>query len=1041
MLKDPYHRFEPNSKRVGHAILVRDNSTMKAWQYPLPKDLSQEEVQTCRLENFQAIKRYGLTRFKAFDENGKVFYAKRFAHAHVTAEDDDEQSIDVALFSEGEEEKEPFWGSSTQIPRFKTDFNEQEKQDVLKELAEIPLIVKCGDELTIEGDSVKHRNENPKRNPDQNTVMGESARDHFENTHSMMHDVLSRELSNLMVQCYTAWLGHKRRPEWLHGYGYGLTPLSQNPQTKDNLGAAPAWVNTMMMVLERVAKQFAMLNDSDDKYQIKIHPLFIMFLDTEIIDRLLFHVEIETRFDEVKKDELRDEIGKLCKKIRFFQNIDPFSKYPIFSKATDLAQLAFIANNILNNQQPEQVSEVGGQFQGRLFHHHPQEILLNHSTLSGSVVSEASKKEEIISIKNKGDKMKSSKSSKVDFHNKVPKILTTFFEPDYDEPWIGSHIGNCRGSGFIIEHNGEKYVVTNAHCVSNHVSVEIELLHKNYDATVHTISYQADLALLKIKSKEFQKVAQGVTLGDMIKEGDKVSTVGYPVGGDCLSRTDGVVSRIESGYYAMGNDEMLQIQVDSAINPGNSGGPVFHKNRVVGVAFQGMIGDGLGYIIPVEFVKHFLTEAFSNQEYRGFPILPIKFDSDPLKNKYFRKEYNMRSHQTGILVNKVLDAQSGIKSQDVITAIDGHQIHADGRVILPDVGAVSWTHVCHRKFIGDDVRVTLLRINPETREVREHNIKVNLQYVPFEVNLIGAEERDTMPNFVINSGILYTPVTRNYLQGPGSELEEVVFVSENGSHTLLDAPKKFPDQQLVALNVLTSKYTKGYENYNAKIVSKVNDVEIRNFAHLIEVLESHTGKMHRIETSDKNLIIVKNLSSDKQQQILDRYHIPFDRPRHLDPDRDIKAVARSSRSSETESSNSEGSTQAKITRGKNPVQKNKGKARKSASKIATPGMMNFFKHIDDIEQQALHGRLGQDDNVIDFDKLSEFGDDEDYQEHSSSSEEIEFADNESQGAESSRQAHSFWAKSSSALNDEVRQSKRRRIVDAEDEPYAKVSRR
>ena len=46
--------------------------------------------------------------------------------------------------------------------------------------------------------------------------------------------------------------------------------------------------------------------------------------------------------------------------------------------------------------------------------------------------------------------------------------------------------------------------------------------------------------------------------------------VGYPVGGDTISVTSGVVSRIEVTEYDHGS-WLLAIQIDAAINFGNSG--------------------------------------------------------------------------------------------------------------------------------------------------------------------------------------------------------------------------------------------------------------------------------------------------------------------------------------------------------------------------------------------------------------------------------------------------------------------------------------
>ena len=50
--------------------------------------------------------------------------------------------------------------------------------------------------------------------------------------------------------------------------------------------------------------------------------------------------------------------------------------------------------------------------------------------------------------------------------------------------------------------------------------------------------------------------------------------IGFPVGGDKMAVTEGVVSRIEVVEYSHSYRPSLALTVDAAINAGNSGGPV-----------------------------------------------------------------------------------------------------------------------------------------------------------------------------------------------------------------------------------------------------------------------------------------------------------------------------------------------------------------------------------------------------------------------------------------------------------------------------------
>ena len=56
---------------------------------------------------------------------------------------------------------------------------------------------------------------------------------------------------------------------------------------------------------------------------------------------------------------------------------------------------------------------------------------------------------------------------------------------------------------------------------------------------------------------------------------DSILVAGYPLGGDSLSITKGIVSRVTMTRYTHASHKLLGIQIDAAINPGNSGGPSF----------------------------------------------------------------------------------------------------------------------------------------------------------------------------------------------------------------------------------------------------------------------------------------------------------------------------------------------------------------------------------------------------------------------------------------------------------------------------------
>ncbi|MGC9350570.1 MAG: S1 family peptidase, partial [Sulfurovum sp.] len=134
----------------------------------------------------------------------------------------------------------------------------------------------------------------------------------------------------------------------------------------------------------------------------------------------------------------------------------------------------------------------------------------------------------------------------------IVKIYTVSKALNYQQPWSSS-MRQSTGSGAIIEcKDGERYILTNAHVVANQTFLEVQRYgeRKRFIATVHAVSHQADLALLQVEDKSFFGDVIPLKFGELPHVEQKIVVYGYPMGGNTLSATIGVVSRIEHHLYA-----------------------------------------------------------------------------------------------------------------------------------------------------------------------------------------------------------------------------------------------------------------------------------------------------------------------------------------------------------------------------------------------------------------------------------------------------------------------------------------------------------
>lgn len=173
------------------------------------------------------------------------------------------------------------------------------------------------------------------------------------------------------------------------------------------------------------------------------------------------------------------------------------------------------------------------------------------------------------------------------------------------------------GSGFFINKVG--YLITNYHVIEKETRIEVTIFVKAKDGfekkkfkkvKIEAINPFVDLALLKVEDLEGLELTY-VPFGDSerIRVGEGVFAVGNPLG---LERTvtNGVISTKNRPF-----EGLVYIQTNADINPGNSGGPLFNlAGEVVGVTNMGYIFlGGLGFAIPIDYVKHFIDnrEAFA----------------------------------------------------------------------------------------------------------------------------------------------------------------------------------------------------------------------------------------------------------------------------------------------------------------------------------------------------------------------------------------------------------------------------------------------
>ena len=405
----------------------------------------------------------------------------------------------------------------------------------------------------------------------------------------------------------------------------------------------------------------------------------------------------------------------------------------------------------------------------------------------------------------------------------VVRITATDVEPDYKAPWNSGAIQRGVGAGFLID--GDR-IMTNAHVVSNsrYLTVERDGDPNKYPARLLFVAHDCDLALIKVASPEFTKNVRALTFGGIPALESTVSAYGYPIGGQRMSVTTGIVSRIDFQLYTHSSiDQHLAIQISAQINPGNSGGPVMQNGKVVGVAFQGYSGDvaqGVAYMIPTPVVNRFLKDV-EDGRYDRYVDLGVTYSK--LQNPALRRFLGLQQDDRGVLVNTVIAAGAAaqaLKQGDVLLAIDDHPIASDSFVEL-EGERVEMPEVVERKFKGDPVKLDILRDRKP--------MTVTIELGPLWPYLMQGHSYDVQPRYVVFGGLLFQPLSLEIMQAYQPQDLRLrhyfdFYVSE-------EIYKEHPEV-IVLTNILADPINTYHAPYRGGIVDTVNDAKIRTLDDL-----------------------------------------------------------------------------------------------------------------------------------------------------------------------------------------------------------------
>ena len=268
------------------------------------------------------------------------------------------------------------------------------------------------------------------------------------------------------------------------------------------------------------------------------------------------------------------------------------------------------------------------------------------------------------------------------------------------------------GSGVVLQHNDNMYVLTNRHVISQaNISNILIVLADGRRLRPSRVwsDMGTDVAVMAVSAQELIPARFGDS--DRMEIGDFVVAVGSPFGLN-HSVTFGIISakgrrELELGVEGVRFQNFMQ--TDAAINPGNSGGPLLNlRGEVIGlntaIASNSGGNEGIGFSIPGNIVLLVARQLIEhNAVSRGYLGVQMNLDFTAAK----AAELGL-SRKIGVLISSVTPNSpadlAGLQVNDVIIRY--------GNVLIED--AKHLINLASLTSVGKEVELSVIRDGTKT---------------------------------------------------------------------------------------------------------------------------------------------------------------------------------------------------------------------------------------------------------------------------------------------------------------------------------------
>jgi len=416
-----------------------------------------------------------------------------------------------------------------------------------------------------------------------------------------------------------------------------------------------------------------------------------------------------------------------------------------------------------------------------------------------------------------------------------------------ERPWKLDPVEEIGGSGVVI---APGKVLTNAHVVheATEVLLETDKTPLPVPGKVIAIDLGRDLALVEVEDADFNSTHPAVEMmTGLPKDGSRVTVMGYPMGGESMSTTSGVVSRSEWSDVGHHNEEGMRVQVDAAVNFGNSGGPAFVEGKLAGLVFSGMdkgMADNISYLIATEEIGRMMAEMKSGK-IEGNCVLHAT--TQTLENPALRKKLGIGASTSGVVV---IDNKDGpMQPWDVLTKANGLTIDNKGQVTIEGGRKVDMACAFgrfDRAKDGTTIPVELIRGGQA--------MKVDVPAIGERDGVIRDRQNGEYP-YLVCGPLVFGPLHRGLFDAPDFQGRRLMYFGGGPTlQYLMDTrPSKGRDLVAVLCPLMSSPIARGYNVTSGQTVKTVNGKTFTNFGEFVDLMRDNADEWLVLEFNEQGV--------------------------------------------------------------------------------------------------------------------------------------------------------------------------------------------